>query len=277
VVTVLRELPHFVYNWKSLEAAKEQYDFSKIEADLKILDGMHKKMFIQVQDRFFSVGDKNVPAYLMQDAVYGGGVAPQSDNAGENQPVGSGWVAEQWNPNLRKQFQKLLRALALQFDGRVYGVNLPETSAELDIKHDHTGFGCDKYFNAELENMKFARSVFRKSYVVQYVNFWPCEWDNDHHYMSRIFEYAAQNNIGLGGPDIVPGNKAQMRNSYPFFHQYKDRLVLVAMAVQEPTLTYTNPETGKPFTKEEFQRFGRDYLGAKIIFWSASAPWLRTK
>ena len=44
--------------------------------------------------------------------------------------------------------------------------------------------------------------------------------------------------------------KPQMKNSYPFFHQYKGRLSLVAMAVQAPTLTYTNPETGKPFTRE---------------------------
>lgn len=30
-----------------------------------------------------------------------------------------------------------------------------------------------------------------------------------------------------------------MKNAYPFFNQYKGRLSLVAMAIQEPTLTYT--------------------------------------
>jgi hypothetical protein len=44
-----------------------------------------------------------------------------------------------------------------------------------------------------------------------------------------------------------------------------DRLLVVAMAVQEPTLTYTNPSTG------------RKYLGAEIIFWSRSAGWLGTR
>lgn len=102
------------------------------------------------------------------------------------------------------------------------------------------GFSCDNYFASEIENLAFARKVFTKSYVVQYVNFWPCEWNNDKNYMSRLFEFASTHNIGLGGPDIVPNRKAQMKNSYPFFNQYKNKLALVAMAVQEPTLTYIN-------------------------------------
>ena len=49
------------------------------------------------------------------------------------------------------------------------------------------------------------------------------------------------------------------------------------MAVQEPTLTYRNPKTRKPFTREEFARYAGDYLGADIIFWSVEAPWLKVK
>jgi hypothetical protein len=110
--------------------------------------------------------------------------------------------------------------------------------------------------------------------VVQYVNFWPCEWQNDRKYMSRFFEFAAQNGIGLGGPDIVPNARAHMNNSYPFFNEYRGRLSLVAMAVQQPTLTYTNPATKKRFTHDEFVAFARDYLGVNVIFWSVSSPWL---
>lgn len=68
-----------------------------------------------------------------------------------------------------------------------------------------------------------------------------------------------------------------MKNSYPFFNKYKGKLSLVAMAVQEPTLTYKNPKTHKPFSKGEFARFAEDYLGADIIFWSTATPWLKTK
>ena len=264
-----------VYTWKSLEPEEGQYDFSAIEGDLHILESLHKGLFIQIQDRFFTPQDKNVPAYLLHDPIYTGGIVKQADNPGENKPVAYGWVAEQWNPNVRHRYQELLRALAIEFDGRVTGVNLPESAVDVYMKHDATGFSCDRYFDAELENMKVASESFKKSYVVQYINFWPCGWNNEHNYLRRSFDFAAQHGIGIGGPDIVPYQKGQMKNSYPFFHEYRDKLVLIAMAVQEPTLTYINPATQKPFTKEEFQQFGKDYLGTKIIFWSSSSPWLK--
>ncbi len=47
------------------------------------------------------------------------------------------------------------------------------------------------------------------------------------------------------------------------------------MAIQEPTLTYTNPETKKRFSREEFVAFAEDYLGVDIIFWSTQSPWLK--
>ena len=281
-VTHLLERPDIagvqvVYNWRDLETARDRYDFSLIEHDLQLSDALHKKLFIQIQDRFFTPQARNVPDYLMQDPVYRGGIIGQMDNPGENRPRVSGWVAQQWVPAVRLRYQRLLTALAARFDGRIYGINLPETAIDIDMKHNKTGFSCDGYFDAEMDNLRAARAAFKQSRVVQYVNFWPCEWDNDHQYMSRLFAYAADNNVGLGGPDIVPYKKGQMKNAYPFFNRYKGKLPLVAMAVQEATLTYTNPQRHKPFTREEFVRFGSDYLGADIIFWSVSTPWLAGK
>ena len=191
--------------------------------------------------------------------------------------MGQGWVAQQWNPAVRERYQALLAALAKRFDGKVHGVNLPETAIDLSTKKPPKGYSCDSYFAAEMQNLEFARKTFTRSHVVQYVNFWPCEWDNDHKYMSRLFEFAHANRIGLGGPDIVPWRKGQMKNAYPFFNKYKGRLALVALAVQEPTLTYKNPRTRKPFSKTEFVQFAEDYLGADIIFWSVKSPWLDVK
>ena len=264
-----------VYSWKSLEPGMGQYDFSQIDHDLAIADAMGKKLFIQIQDRFFTLKDRNVPTYLTSEAKYGGGLASQYDNPGEGRPIGHGWVALQWNPAVRERYQALLDALSKKFDGKVFGVNLPETAIDINMKGDKTGFSCDAYFDAEMKNLAVARAAFAKSHVVQYVNFWPCEWANDHKYMERLFAYAADHGIGLGGPDIVPNRKGQMMNSYPFFNQYRGKLELVAMAVQEPTLTYKNLKTGKPFTKEEFTRFAQDYLGVDLIFWSSDSAWLK--
>jgi hypothetical protein len=264
-----------VYPWRMLEPEKGEYDFSAIEADLARTDARGKQLFAQIQDRFFLPTARNVPQYLLDDPEYGGGLARQYDNPGEGEPVGQGWIAMQWNPAVRARFQALLQALAERFDGRLYGMNLPETSFDPFAEEGgDDGFTCDAYFDATLDNMRAARAAFEDTQVVQYVNFWPCEWNNDHRYMQRAFALAVEEGIGVGGPDIVPRRRAQMKNSYPFFNRHKDDLPLIAMAIQEPTLSYTNPETGQKFTREEFVAFARDYLGVDVIFWSVESPWL---
>ena len=264
-----------VYPWRMLEPEKGVYDFSAIEADLALTDAAGKQLFAQIQDRFFLPDARNVPQYLLDDPEYGGGLARQYDNPGEGEPVGQGWTTMQWNPAVRARFQALLAALAERFDGRLYGVNLPESSFDpLAEEGGEDGFTCDAYFDATLDNMRAARAAFQDTHVVQYINFWPCEWKNDHRFMERAFALAAEQGIGVGGPDIVPHKRAQMKNSYPFFNRLRDDLPLIAMAIQEPTLTYTNPETGEKFTRAEFVAFARDYLGVDIIFWSVEAPWL---
>jgi len=260
-----------VYNWKRLEPSEGVYDFSAIEEDLARTDALGKKLFIQVQDRFFSPEARNIPAYLLDDPKYGGGLVEQIE---EGQSEGYGWTTMQWQPEVRARYQALLAALAERFDGKLYGVNLPETSIDVTEDRSEAGFSCDAYFQAELDNLSAARQAFQHTIVVQYVNFWPCEWENDHNYMSRLFDFALANDIGLGGPDIVPWRKGQMKNSYPFFNQNKGALRFVGMAVQEPTLAYVNDKTGKPFTREEFVAFATDYLGVDAVFWSTQTPWL---
>ena len=263
-----------VYPWRALEPEEGAYDFSAIEADLTEADRLGVKLFAQIQDRFFLPEARLLPRYLLDEPEYEGGLARQYDNPGEGEPVAQGWAAKQWNGALRARFQALLAALAEQFDGRLYGLNLPETA--VDLAGTDATFTCDAYFDAELENMAAARAAFARTYVVQYVNFWPCEWNNDQNYMERAFALAAEQGIGLGGPDIVPFRPGQMKNSYPLFNRYRGQLPIDAMAVQEPTLAYTNPNTGERYTRAEFVDYARDDLGVDVIFWTAEAPWLAT-
>jgi hypothetical protein len=259
-----------LYSWKALEPREGEYDFSQIESDLFEAEALGKDFWIQLQDRFFLPTARNLPGYLLDDPQFGGGLKQQVTFVGEGEPEGGGWVAMQWNDALRTRFQALISALAERFDGRIAGINLPETSADFGEPEDSF---CDAYFAAEMENMLFARQAFKQSHVVQYVNFFPCEWNNDHRYMERMFAAAVEQEIGLGGPDIAPNRRGQMKNAYPFFNRHKDELPLIAMAVQGATLTYTNPETGEKFTRQEFLDYGRDYLGVDIIFWTEDAPW----
>ncbi|WP_260635351.1 hypothetical protein [Streptomyces angustmyceticus] len=261
-----------VVPWKALERKKGQYDFSEIDRALKYVQDRHKKLFIQVQDRFFAPPTR-LPDYLLQDPECKGGAAPTKNENGLG-PGEPGAVAAQWNPQVRGRFQQLLKAMSQKFDGRLAGVNLPETATEVDTEKDRTGYSDDAYFKAELDNMAYGKKVFHKTPFIQYVNFWPGEWNNSRNYMKRTFEFAKAHGIGLGGPDILPDRPAQMENSYPFFKKYRGQLPMVAMAVQEPDFQYKSPTTGKPYTREEFTDFGTNTLGADAIFWATSSPWL---
>lgn len=263
-----------VYTWKELEPEKGVYNFSRIEKDLNFLDSIHKKLFIQLQDRSFQPNVVYVPDYIRKDQIYHGGVAMQYDFSGPSHPITEGWVARVWDPAVNRRFQILIKRLAKQFDGRIYGINLPETAVNFDPKNPPEGFTSDKYFHAELENIRMLRQAFHQSFVIQYVNFFPNEWNNDHNYMGRLFSYAVQHNIGLGGPDVIPYRTGQMKNSYPFFHKYKGKINPVGMAIQEPDYTYKNPNTNHYYNFSDFYSFANNYLGATILFWSTKQPFL---
>ncbi len=62
-----------VYSWKQLEPARDEYDFSMIRADLKLLKANGKKLWIQFQDVTFSPKRINVPQYLQDDPKFTGG------------------------------------------------------------------------------------------------------------------------------------------------------------------------------------------------------------
>jgi hypothetical protein len=260
-----------IYSWKQLEPKKGMYDFSKIEKDLIFLGKIHEKLFIQLQDRSFEPNIFNVPDYIRDDEIYHGGVAMQYDYPGEGKPITSGWVARVWDPAVRERFNLLVQKLATEFDGRIYGINLPETAVDFDMNNPPQGFTPDNYFYAELKNIRTLRKAFHKSIVVQYVNFFPGEWNNDHQYMSRLFSYSMNNHIGLGGPDVAPYRAAQMKNSYPFFYKFKIGM-FTSMAIQEPDYTYINPKTGEPYKFSEFYNFTKNYLGAALLFWNIQEP-----
>ena len=261
-----------IYSWKRLEPKKGDYDFSAIDEDYKMLNSIGKKLFIQLQDRSFTISNIPVPKYL-QTKEYDYGVEQQTDFPGEGKPLGVGWVTKQWNAKVRDRFQKLISKLAQKYDGKIAGINLPESSIDIDPKLTTTEF-CNSYTDSLITNIKFTREEFKKSYVVQYINFLPCEWNNDQGYMQKIFKILVDNKIGIGNPDSVPYKSTQMKNSYPFIHRYKGDLSLITIAVQSPDYTYINPKTGKKYEISDFYNFDKDYIGADIIFWNIQQPQL---
>jgi hypothetical protein len=269
------------YSWRELEPKKGVYNFTRIQNDLKYLTSIHKKLVVQLQYNSFMPRAINVPVYIVKDSQYHGGVAPQVDSAGGiKKNISEGWVARTWDPAVAIRLHLLFKALANKFDGKVYAVNLPETAIDVTVgKHAPLGFTPEKYFNAVINNMRVLKQSFSKSLVIQYVNFFPGEWLpwTDKHFMSRIFAYAKEYHIGLGGPDVAPYRKGQMQNSYKYFHRYKGKLTAVAIAVQSGDYLYTNPKTKQKYTTKDFVSFAVNYLGVDHLFWTVQEPFFSKK
>lgn len=258
-----------LYFWKQLEKGEGEYDFSPIHRDLKLTNDAGKILLIQLQDRSFSKDNPVVPAYLRDPKnkeLYSLGVAQQLDRDSDG-----GWIAKQWIPGVRSKFVALINALGKEFNGKIAGINLPETATHFDDEHVPEDFTEDSYFAAELQNIKALKKSFPDSLAIQYVNFFPGEWNNDKGYMQRTFEEAEQFDFALGGPDTIPCRNGQMKNSYPFFRSFNDRITSV-MAVQSPDYKAINTRTGKPFTIAEFYSFSQHYLGSDIIIWDSKEP-----
>ncbi|RJQ80404.1 hypothetical protein D5S17_08040 [Pseudonocardiaceae bacterium YIM PH 21723] len=265
-----------VVPWAMLEREQDKYDFSEFDQVVKYVESKHKKLFLQLQDRFFEPPAR-VPTYLLNDPKYAGGVAEQKNEDGPV-PGPPGSVAAQWNKHVQDRWQRLVTALAGKFDGRIEGINLPESAVSIDTDKDKSGFTCARYFDATLENMAFTKKAFTKSHVVQYINFWPCDdQGGGTKNLERSFAFAKEHGVGVGGPDLVPYNEAHMDNGYKFFNRDKGNFSLVAIAVQEPDFEYTSPKTGQKYSKQEFVDFANDYMGANIIFWALNSPWLHEK
>ena len=266
------------YPWRRLEPAKDEYDFRAIREDLALLTSKGKKLFIQIQDVTFSEKYLGVPNYLLKDKEYNGGANKQYqvESNQEDQARVAGWAARRWDPAVQKRFHKLLNALAKEFDGRITGVNLAETSLGFGTSGRlfPPGFSFETYPDAIITNMKALKQAFRKSIVIQYANFMPGEWrpTNDRGYLRAVYDAAKKLGVGVGGPDLLPYRRGQLKSSYPLIREVAD-FVPVGIAVQDGNYEEVNPQTGKEISIAELIAFATDYLKVDYIFWCTQEPY----
>ena len=259
------------YAWKRIEPQKEKYDFSEIEEDLTFLASKGKKLFIQIQDVTFSSARILTPNYMLNDSIYHGGSAPQYWENEEGKLVKGGWVARRWDPAVANQYRKLLIALAEQFDGRIEGINMPETA--IDVANENgihpKGFTDRNYIEEIKKNMLVNKSHFKKSVPILYANFMPGDSKEN---LKELYDSALEIGHGMGGPDIKVYRKGQMENSYPLIRNIADR-VPIGMAVQEGNYSLDNPKTDQQVTILEILDFAQNFLKTDYIFWCTEEPY----
>jgi len=264
------------YRWPELEPERDTYDVDLILRDLEFLERHGKRLFIQIQDVSFEESIINVPAYLREDPAFNGGVARQyGEGDDDTNLIPEGWVARRWDPAVRERFIRLLRALGEQLDGRIAGVNLPETSIGFGEpgEFEPPGYTFENYRDGVLAIMTAAGEAFPRSDVIQYANFMPGEelpW-SDNGYLKSIYAHADRIGVGVGGPDLLPHRRWQQNHSLTLIAA-RGPNTIAGVAVQWGNLDDINPETGERVTVDELFRFARDRLRVDYIFWGTQEP-----
>ena len=269
------------YSWRQLEPQKDGYDFSIINEDLSLLKKYGKKLFIQFQDVSFSMKYNHAPKYLLEDSLYHGGANKQY-KFDDNSELGYhelGWVTRRWDPDVQKRLHKLFNALGKQYDGIIEGINTEETSVtfgDRPLLHP-PGFSFKSYTNALIENLAVLKKAFPKSTVMVYANFMPGGFlpGQDSSYLKAIYQFAWEDHIGVGGPDLLPYKPEQMTNSYPLIRD-SHKKVATGVAVQDGTYEYINPRTKEKITAGELYQFAQDDLHLRYVFWGTEQPFFQS-
>jgi hypothetical protein len=270
------------YTWRELEPKKDQYDFSAILQDLNFLKAKGKRLFVQLQDASFDPAIVNVPRYLREEVQYHGGADKQYQIEGgdEQHAVGAGWVARRWDPAVQERAHKLLFALGKELDGKIEGINLPETAIDFGVSGQlfPRGFTPEIYREAVICNMEVLKRAFPHSVALQYANFMPGEWlpGNDRSYLRTVYQRAKELKVGVGGPDLLPDKPGQMNHCYPLIRECAGKIP-TGIAVQWGNYEHRNPSSGMQVTIPELERFGRDYLKVNYIFWCTQEPFYSAK
>ncbi|MFY9621071.1 MAG: hypothetical protein WAM70_20975 [Pyrinomonadaceae bacterium] len=259
------------YSWRQLEQGKDNYDFGLINEDLAFLNSHGKKLWIQFSDVTFSPERINVPQYLMKDPKYNGGADKQyksNDDKDEN-PEHEGWMGRRWDPAVQERLHKLFVALGKEFDGRIAGINLAESSVGVGRtgKLWPKGFTREVYRDAVIANMKELKRAFPKSIAMVYANFMP----GGRPYLEAVYKAARESNVAVGGPDLMPFRPFQRSNSYPLIRESAGK-VPTGLAVQDGNYSDVNKETGKRADIAELLKYGSEELKLDYIFWCTEEP-----
>ena len=241
------------YTWASLEPAKDQYDFSEIKRDLKILRSLNKRLIVQIQYKSFHKEDNYAPEYL-QGEKYSGGVFKLS-KGGHNLVL--------WNDAVLYRLKKLYIKLGKELDsvGNLEAIVLPETSP--GRKGDMgPGYDEEKYIKNLLESVIILKKAFPGTVVIQYANY-------PRRHLGQMTTVFVANGIGLGGPDTFPSADAYFLHHgvYPYY-SHLTGVIPLAIAVQSDNYTSRKPHGLLDTTPVgEIYVFARDELRVNYLFW----------
>jgi hypothetical protein len=242
------------YYWRDLEPSKGNYDFSRIERELAILQQHGKRLFIHVGIKSFGYNARRAaccPEYLR---------AMDGIQTGVREDIGvERAFARIAKPEVAERVAALVQALGKRFNEEPYieGVILPETSSigGTQAKPEYA-----EYYKALKYLVKAFREAFPNKVVLQSAN-WLIGTPNSDRDMKELFEYMEAQGVGASGPDLMPTRTTTSSRLYPEFY---GRIPL-AIDNQRAELVGVNPQAAFQFAIDDPKGLQVNYL-----FWE---PW----
>ncbi len=239
------------YTWRSLEPTKGNYNFSEIQSDLNWAASYGMRLVVMVEDKTF-VLERPTPGYLDSLTV--------RNRAG-------GYTVVRWNPTVVARMKALLTAMG-RFDAHwaFEGVALQETAPSFDdsILNAHA-YTPEKYRDAYIGMLGTGAAAMPSSRMFWFMNFFPRRQE----YIAAVANAVASKGVIMGGPDVLPDDKALKERTYPFYDQFQWKMPLFgqveAMCYSHPHLT--SGYSTKYWTMPELFRFAKERLHVDYMFW----------
>ena len=239
------------YTWRSLEPSRGNYDFSEISRDLDWASAYGMKLVVMVEDKTFRLERPN-PAYL--------------DSLTPRNRAG-GYTVLRWNPTVVERMKALLQALG-RFDTHwaFQGVALQETALSFDdTLLDRYAYTPEKYRDAYIGILTAGANAMPNSRMFWFMNFLPRKQD----YIGSIAAAVADKGVIMGGPDVLPDDRALQQHSYAFYDRFQSRMPLFGQ-VEAMCYSHLHRTSGygtRYWTMAEVFRFARERLHVDYMFW----------
>ena len=135
-----------------------------------------------------------------------------------------GYTALRWNATVVARMQALLTALG-RFDSHwaFEGVALQETAPGFndDVLNNY-GYTPEKYRDAYIAVLTTGANAMPGSRMFWFMNFFPRRQE----YIASIANAVYSKGVIMGGPDVMPDDRALKERTYPFYGQFKDNMPL---------------------------------------------------
>ena len=253
------------YEWPQLEKAKGVYDFSRIDHDLALAESQGKRLWIMVATKVFTAGGRAVPDY-MHTAEYEGGaykiLIGARDALGSTERVGEN--AALHNAKVRDRLIALTTALGARYNrhNAFEGLTFSETAMG-QTQVPLTAEQRQGFFNNLAQVDAATRRAFPNTVVMQFVNF-------PRVYLPGLITSMVNNQVALGGPDILLEDPDLNNNIFPLYDMAKGKVPVGPSVQPENYLTTTQNGPYNPPAISALYNFGRTRLSANYLFWTRS-------